>query len=41
MMRNTMGQKGRVRPKRMLAALLAVVQLILLLPTVSIPALAA
>lgn len=40
-MRNTMGKKGRVRPKRILAALLAVVQLILLLPTVSIPALAA
>ena len=41
MMRNTMGKKGRLRPKRILAALLAVVQLILLLPTVSIPALAA
>ncbi len=40
MMRNTMGKKGRLRPKRILAALLAVVQLILLLPTVSIPALA-
>lgn len=40
-MRNTMGKKGRVRPKRILAALLAVVQLILLLPTVSIPVLAA
>lgn len=40
-MRNTMGKKGRLRPKRILAALLAVVQLILLLPTVSIPALAA
>lgn len=40
-MRNTMGKRGRVRPKRILAALLAVVQLILLLPTVSIPALAA
>lgn len=40
MMRNTMGKRGRVRPKRILAALLAVVQLILLLPTVSIPALA-
>lgn len=39
-MRNTMGKRGRVRPKRILAALLAVVQLILLLPTVSIPALA-
>ncbi|OUN85335.1 hypothetical protein B5G06_03225 [Flavonifractor sp. An52] len=35
-----MGKRGRVRPKRILAALLAVVQLILLLPTVSIPALA-
>lgn len=40
-MRNTMGKRGRVRPKRILAALLAVVQLILLLPTVSIPVLAA
>ncbi|WP_143383128.1 hypothetical protein [Flavonifractor sp. An112] len=40
-MRNTMGKRGRVRPKRILAALLAVVQLILFLPTVSIPALAA